>query len=46
MTDFIQTDFKPFAEIKRISKGDLHYVIQNITSFESLLKLIGYFKIH
>lgn len=41
-----QTDFKPFAEIKQIPNDQLHYVIQNITSFESLLNQTGYFKIH
>lgn len=37
-------DFKPLAEIKKIPKPALHYVIQNITSFESFLKQNGYFK--
>ncbi len=40
------TDFKPFEEIKRITNHRLHYVIQNITSFESLLNQTGYFKFH
>jgi 8-oxo-dGTP diphosphatase len=38
------TTFMPFEEIKRIPKVSLHYVIQNITSFEPVLKLRGYFK--
>ena len=41
-----QTEFKPFAEIKRIHKDELHYVIQNITSLEELLKQKGYLKLH
>ena len=41
-----QTDFKPFEEIKQIPNDRLHYVIQNITSFESLLNQTGYFKFH
>jgi 8-oxo-dGTP diphosphatase len=40
------TTFMPFEEIKRIPKVSLHYVIQNITSFEPVLKLRGYFKFH
>lgn len=41
-----QTSFMPLEEIKKIPEASLHYVIQNITSFESLLKLRGYFKFH
>jgi 8-oxo-dGTP diphosphatase len=41
-----QTRFMPLEEIKKIPEVSLHYVIQNITSFESLLKLRGYFKFH
>ena len=41
-----QTSFLPLEEIKKIPEVSLHYVIQNITSFESLLKLRGYFKFH
>ncbi len=41
-----QTSFMPLEEIKKIPEPSLHYVIQNITSFESLLKLRGYFKFH
>jgi 8-oxo-dGTP diphosphatase len=39
-----QTIFMPFEEIKKIPSASLHYVIQNITSFEAILKLRGYFK--
>jgi 8-oxo-dGTP diphosphatase len=38
--------FMPFEEIKQIPKASLHYVIQNITSLEAILKLNGYFKFH
>tara|TARA_R110000796_G_scaffold74374_1_gene167093 strand:+ start:52733 stop:53065 length:333 start_codon:yes stop_codon:yes gene_type:complete len=41
-----QTGFKPFEEIKQIPNLRLHHVIQNITSFESLLNQTGYFKFH
>ena len=40
------TKFMPFEEIKQIPKASLHYVIQNITSLEPVLKLRCYFKFH
>lgn len=41
-----ETTFLPLVEINKIHRASLHYVIQNITSFETILKQRGYFKFH
>ncbi|WP_323756814.1 NUDIX hydrolase [Roseivirga sp.] len=37
-----QVEFKSFEEIQQLPKAHLHYAIQNISSFDSLLKRTGY----
>ena len=39
-----QVEFRSFEEIQQLPKAHLHYVIQNMSSFESLLNQSGYFK--
>tara|TARA_R110001592_G_scaffold7677_1_gene42553 strand:+ start:3632 stop:4123 length:492 start_codon:yes stop_codon:yes gene_type:complete len=39
-----KVEFKSFEEIQQLPKAHLHYVIQNISSFDSLLSRTGYSK--
>ncbi|MGW8121118.1 NUDIX domain-containing protein [Roseivirga echinicomitans] len=41
-----QVEFKSFERIQQLPKAHLHYAIQNMTSFDSLLNQSGYFKFH
>ena len=39
-----QVDFKSFEEIQQLPTAHLHYVIQNMSSFDNLLSRTGYSK--
>lgn len=39
-----EVEFKPLSEIQQLPKAHLHYVIQKISSFDSLLSRTGYSK--
>ena len=41
-----QVEFKSLSEVQQLPKAHLHYVTQNISSFESLLNQSGYFKFY
>ncbi|KYG78935.1 NUDIX domain-containing protein [Roseivirga echinicomitans] len=39
-----EVEFKSLSEIQQLPKAHLHYVIQNISSFDSLLSRTGYLR--